>query len=177
MNCDQDWFFKLYRRYQKPIGEFVRSKISNKETAAEVTQEVFLKIFRFHGSYCDTYAFSTWLWTIARNTVTDYGRAQASAGRPKEYLSSDDLPSRERSPEAVALRKDQFRFFLKAIRSLTRPQRRVIWMRVVHQLSYEEIARRMGVSLTSVKNLALRAKATLKLAAGSDALGLAPALA
>jgi DNA-directed RNA polymerase specialized sigma24 family protein len=44
------------------------------------------------------------------------------------------------------------------MRQLTRMQKRVLWMRVIHQLSYEEISKTLGMSLSAVKNLAYRAR-------------------
>jgi RNA polymerase sigma-70 factor (ECF subfamily) len=168
-----DGFFKLYRRYQKPIAEFVRSKIPNRETAAEITQEVFIKLFRFQNTYQKKYAFSTWLWTIARNTVADYGRAQVRVGQPSDYISPEEVASTERNPELQAVRKDQVRTFVRALRCLTHLQRRAVWMRLVHQLSYEEISKKLGISLNAAKNLTYRARITLSSETGLDLSALA----
>ena len=59
------------------------------------------------------------------------------------------------------IRKDERRNMLKLMRSLTRMQKRVLWLRIIHQLSYEEISRNLGMSLSAVKNLAYRAKLSL----------------
>jgi DNA-directed RNA polymerase specialized sigma24 family protein len=61
----------------------------------------------------------------------------------------------------MAIRKDERRNYIKMMRSLTRMQKRVLWMRVIHQLSYEEISRKLGMSLSAVKNLAYRARISL----------------
>ncbi len=151
----------LYKKYQKPIAQYVQSKVDNPETAAEITQEVFLKLFRFRSSYREQYAFSTWLWTIAKNTVSDHLRSQSHSARANELVDPEGLVSSERSPEAIALRRDQIQKFLNAIRHLTRLQRRVLWLRVIRQLSYDEIAKKLGVSLNAAKNLAHRARLNL----------------
>ncbi|MDR3606146.1 MAG: sigma-70 family RNA polymerase sigma factor [Oligoflexia bacterium] len=151
----------LYKKYQKPIAQYVQSKVDNPETAAEITQEVFLKFFRFRSSYQEKYAFSTWLWTIAKNTVSDHLRSQSRSARSSELMNPEELASKEKSPETLTLRRDQIRKFLGAIRHLTRLQRRVLWMRVIRQLSYEEIAKKLGMSLSAAKNLAYRARLNL----------------
>lgn len=157
-------FDEIYRRYQRPIAKYVRQRIRDEEVAIEVVQEVFLKVFRYRDSYQERYAFSTWLWAIARNAVFDHlrgiqgdPRSEPPAGGA-EPICPSDLPSPLKCAETLALRKDQGRHLLRLARSLTRMQRKVIWMRVVHQFSYPEIAARLGLSQTAVKNLAHRAK-------------------
>src|SRR3954451_5807073 len=73
-NESHDAFAKIYERFRKPLLHFVRSRISDPAVAEEITQEVFLKAYRFRDSYQERYALSTWLWTIARNTVSDHLR-------------------------------------------------------------------------------------------------------
>lgn len=152
-------FDKIYKRFHRPVLKFVRTRISDPEIASDLVQEVFLKLFRFRESYDPKHEFSTWLWTIARNTVTDYLRGVK--GAPLS-VSSDDLPSLLKNAEVLLLKKDQRRGVLRLLKkSLTRMQKRVLWLRVIHQLSYEEIANRLDLSLTAVKNLAHRARLNL----------------
>lgn len=156
---DENEFSKLYERFNKPILNYVRSRIENGEVAKEVTQDVFVKVFRFRDSYQECNAFSTWLWTIARNTVSDHLRgAQPAQESP---VSPEDLPSPQKCAESLVLRKDERRKYFKMMKSLTRLQKRVLWMRFIHHLSYDEISKRLGLSLSAVKNLAYRAKLTL----------------
>lgn len=155
-----DAFAKVYRKFSKPLHQYVRSKISDPAIAEELTQEVFLKAYRFRGSYQERYALSTWLWTIARNTIHDHLRGLSPLGQDDE-TGPDELACERPCAESVAIRKDERRTYLKMLRSLTRMQKRVIWMRVIHQLSYEEISKNLGMSLSAVKNLAYRAKQSL----------------
>lgn len=151
-------FSKVYQRFSKPLQNYIRSRISDPEIAEELTQEVFLKAYRFRASYQERYALSTWLWTIARNTISDHlrGKTFEDSGIPAEELACD-----RPCAESVVIRKDERRNILRMMRRLTRMQKRVLWMRVIHQLSYEEISRSLGMSLSAVKNLAYRAKLTL----------------
>lgn len=164
---DQKVFSEIYKRFRIPILNRVKLKISDQETAEEITQEIFLKVYRFRESYKEQYAFSTWLWTIARNTIADYLRGIKSAVNGSEHSSGDDfimpedLPSVQSSAEAVMIKKSERRHLLKKMRSLTRLQKKVLWMRLIHQHSYSEISKKLGLSLTAVKNLAYRGKNTL----------------
>lgn len=158
LNNGHDAFAKVYRKFSSPLRQYVRSKISDPEVAEELTQEVFLKAYRFRDSYQERYAVSTWLWTIARNTVTDHLRGLKPEGT--DHLT-EELPCARPCAESVVIRKDDRKTYLRMLRSLTRMQKRVIWMRVIHQLSYEEISKRLNMSLSAVKNLAYRGKLSL----------------
>ena len=159
-------FSRVWDRYRKPILRYVAVRVPNDEIANELTQEVFLKAYRFRESYSEKYAFSTWLWTIARNTVADHLRGNRVEGAELP----EDLPCPGACPETRALARDERRIFLRVMRGLTRAQRRVLRLRFVHQLSYPEISRKLGISLTAVKNLAYRAKQTLVSPAGAALL-------
>ena len=163
---NEEAFAKLYKRFHKPILRFVQSKISDDEVASELTQEVFIKVFRFRESYQEQYALSTWLWTIARNTISDHLRGkkihlESDLPGSEPAMTLEEIPSPQKNAEALVIKKDQRRSFLGLMKSLTRPQKRVLWLRAVHQLSFPEISKRLGLSLSAVKNLAYRAKLTL----------------
>jgi RNA polymerase sigma-70 factor (ECF subfamily) len=163
---DEQAFSKIYDRFRKPILKFVRSRIHDDEVSNEITQEIFLKVYRFRENYQEEYAFSTWLWTIARNTICDHIRGHKGGttyheGMGEKEIAPDDLPSFQQHAEAILTRKDERRSLLKMMKSLTRFQKRVLWMRVIHQLSYSEISKKLGISLSAVKNLAHRAKQAL----------------
>lgn len=166
-DSDETFTF-LYKRFYKPIAHYIRSRIHNPEVAEEITQEVFLKVHRFQDSFQEGHAFSTWLWTIAKNTVFDYLRGlkgnNKAAGPDFTQDTSvelEQLPCLRICAETRLIRRDQRRKLLKVFKVLTRLQKRVLWMRVIHQLSYQDISKQLQLSLASVKNLAYRAKITL----------------
>lgn len=162
-NGCEDAYAGLYHRFRKPIFQYVKSRIADDAVAEELTQEIFIKVYRFRETYEDKYAFSTWLWTIARNTISDHlrGTRGAACELDEEEIFLDDLPSPLLDAEAIAIARDKRRSLMKMVRSLTRLQKRVLWMRVMHQLSYDEIAAKLGLSLSAVKNLVYRAKIAL----------------
>lgn len=170
-------FSSIYSRFKKPIFQYVANRITDIQVAEELTQEVFLKVYRFHESYDKQYAFSTWLWSIARNTVYDALRKtkirESELGECVEAPERlDEIPCRRSNAEALLHKKDLRRNLVKLMKPLTQLQKRVLWMRVVHQYSYAEISKQLGLSLAAAKNLAYRAKLTL-----SQSLDQTPALA
>lgn len=179
MGGEGAWAFeKIDQRFRKPLFVYVRKRINNDETAEEVVQDVLLKIYRFRESYDPKYNFSTWLWTVARNTVLDWQRKE-SVSRNMEDLPEgegatnfEEIPSTLPNAESLLCRKGEKKKFLQVLRQLTRLQKKVVWLRVVHQLSYQEISKKLGVSLSAVKCAAYRARLTL-----TSALGYSPAFA
>jgi RNA polymerase sigma factor (sigma-70 family) len=137
-------FPKIYKKFRKPILRYVNSRVSDPELAEDITQEIFIKVFRFQDSYQSQFAFSTWLWTIAKNTVSD------SLRELKEYCA-----------ETLAIKKDERKRLLRILKPMTRLQKRVLWMRAVHHLSYSEISKILGLSVAAAKNMASRAKQNL----------------
>jgi len=162
-----DAFTKIYSQFHKPILNYVKSKISDEQSAQDITQEVFIKVFRFHESYHDGKVFSTWLWTIAKNTISDFLRKRLTSA---DKISCDEVVCTRRDAESTLVYRDERRDLLRMIRPLTRLQKRVLWLRAIHQLSYGEISEKLGLSITAVKNLAHRAKNRLS----HEKPGLAP---
>ncbi|MGK5083136.1 sigma-70 family RNA polymerase sigma factor [Bdellovibrionota bacterium FG-1] len=156
MNCEtNEGFSEAYRRFKNPLLDYVIGRVRDRESAEELVQDIFMKAFRFSHRYDSKYAVSTWLWTIAKYTVIDHLR-----GKPGEHepISPEELPSPLRNAEDLLQKKDEKKGLLKMIRTLPRMQKKVLWMRMVHQLSDQEIARKLGLSAAAVKNLAYRAK-------------------
>src|SRR4051812_19289371 len=146
-------FPELYERFRRPVLAYVRSRIKDPETAAELTQEIFLKAFRFRHDYRSEHALSTWLWTIARTSIADHLRGIRVRPSSDPSCQVDELPSSHPSAERLLFSRDGERAAHEVLKLLTRSQRRVFLLRAVHQLTFPEIAKRMGHSLTAVKNL------------------------
>jgi RNA polymerase sigma-70 factor (ECF subfamily) len=163
----EDAFAAVYERFRGPLMAFVQGKVHDEQVAEEIVQEAFLKAFRHRDSYSPEFAFSTWLWTIARNAAADWGRRQPEPGARVAPARGDGAPTIEETPcprpgpEKVLERLSRRRVLRQVLGHLTRAQRRVMWLRVIHHLSYDEISRRMDLSLSAVKCLAYRSKQVL----------------
>ncbi|MEW6055744.1 MAG: RNA polymerase sigma factor [Bdellovibrionota bacterium] len=163
---DNDVFSSLYNRFKKPIFKYVSGRIFDAQVAEEVTQEIFIKAFRFRDRYDEKHAFSTWLWTIARNTVFDVLRKGRNEETRQEGVSEEpslveDLPCPVGNAELLLERRDLRRMLKSMLKPLTALQRRVLWMLVVQQRSYAEISKQLGISISGVKNLAYRARISI----------------
>lgn len=159
---DNQGFVAYYDRLSRRIYEFVYYRVSHRQTAEDLTSEIFLKAFQ---NWQDGQA-DAWIFTIARNRVIDFYRSRRDM---IDIESVFDLTVEQ----DIGLDIDQ-RAKMERIRSqmsfLTPLQRQILIMRVWDELSYEEIADILGKSEGSVKMAFSRSVKTLKENIGPAAL-------
>lgn len=145
---DTEAFGVLYDRYLDKIYRFVYYKTFSKETAEDITSDIFHKALVKIGSYdSEKGTFSAWIYRIARNSVIDYYRTN------KPEVSIDDVfdvAVDERTVESL----DAIAGLKKVtdyLQTLNSKQREIIVLRIWEELSYKEIATIVGGSEDSVK--------------------------
>src|SRR5437870_12600747 len=74
-------FEELVRRYQRPIAAYVYRMVGDYDSALDLTQEVFIKIYNSLGRYRPEFKFSTWIYKIAHNAAIDHLRRHAVRGQ------------------------------------------------------------------------------------------------
>ena len=138
------------------------------DLARELGQEVFLKLHRFKAAIKvpvgSIEAISGWVFTIARNTATDWFRGARLEREATRAISPDEDFE---APQGISRLESRERraHFKSWLRQLSSSQRRVVWMRLVRGWSYEEISSRIGVSVSAAKCLFYRAtRATIEFA-------------
>lgn len=160
-------YSELMRRYQRKILAFVYHmlKSSNMELMAEdLCSETFYKAFRSLHSFREVDAsFSTWLYTIARNTVLSELRKHRSGTLPLEESGVVPVAPIEVAPEQAILRSERVHMVREAINNLPEKQRSALILREYDQLDYQEIADILGQSVSSVKSLLFRARGSVKI--------------
>ncbi len=156
----------LMSRYQKKILAFVYHMLRSAKLEAmaeDLCSEAFYKAYRSLHSFRELDAsFSTWLYTIARNTVLSELRKQKTA-----HVSLDDtayIPAApaESGPEQSLLRSEKTLKVREAINSLPEKQRSALILREYEGLDYQEIANILDQTVSSVKSLLFRARASVK---------------
>jgi RNA polymerase sigma-70 factor (ECF subfamily) len=141
---------------------------NSREDAEDLTQEIFVRVYKSLKGFKGNSQFSTWVFRIAHNICIDHYRkaklTTVSLNRPKneEDKREMDLPSEDPTPEEEALRKEQQEFLLKCIEELRPEYKAVIILRDVQHHSYEEIAKILNVPLGTVKSHISRARAELR---------------
>lgn len=158
---------ELMQRYERKILSFIfhMLKSARMESMAEdLCSETFYKAFRNLHSFREVEAsFSTWLYTIARNTVLSELRRNRGSTVPFEEGGPIVFESTEYTPEQTILRNEKVSKVREAINNLPEKQRSALILREYDQLDYQEIANILGQTVSSVKSLLFRARASVKM--------------
>ncbi|MBP6214298.1 MAG: sigma-70 family RNA polymerase sigma factor, partial [Pyrinomonadaceae bacterium] len=157
-----DGFEELVRRYQRPITSYVYRMLGNHESALDVTQEVFIKVYNSLHKYSSEYKFSTWLYRIAHNAAIDHMRRNSITAMSIESENADgtfqlQIESRRPSPEQDHERNEWRNEIDAVVKCLPPSYRDLILLRHSRDLSYDEIAQITGLPLGTVKNRLFRA--------------------
>ena len=161
---DASAFESLYGRHHRPVLNVACRLLGDRDTAEDIAQEVFLKLYTSPKSYKPTARLSTWLYRVTYNACIDEMRRRQTA--PTELAQDDNLQSLDRaaSPESAAESNELARAVQSVIMSLPEKQRIAVILQRYEGLSYQEIADVLKTSLAAVESLLFRAKETLKAA-------------
>ena len=145
----------IYREYHDKVLNFIRSKVNIPEDAEDICSDVFIKVQNYLGGYnSEKASLSTWIFTIARNTIIDYYRTHKTTEEIPEELSSDFQVDSE------LLNRETLNELADALKKLSDEERMVIVLHYYEGLKLREIEARTGLSYGQVKirhNSALKA--------------------
>ena len=171
-NGDSAAFGEIIKLYEKLVYNSVRLKISSAEDALDVSQNVFIKLWRSIGSYRGDCRFSTWVYKICQNACLDFLRhhkATATETIPTYTDKDGDEIELEfadesvcASPERMAERREKVMLVRDAIAKLSPDAREIIVLRDMEGYSYEAIAEMKGLEVGTVKSRLNRARLQLK---------------
>jgi RNA polymerase sigma-70 factor (ECF subfamily) len=159
-------YAELIDRYERKILTFIYQMLKSagmEMLAEDLCQETFYKAYRSLSTFREVEAsFSTWLYTIARNTVLSELRKNRAGMVSLEESGYTPHVSYEQLPEQTMLRNEKVSLVRNAINSLPEKQRSALILREYEQLDYQEIANILGQTVSSVKSLLFRARASVK---------------
>lgn len=165
LNGQKDAFSVLVQRYQAYVFTLAMRYVNNKrEDAEELSQDVFIKAYRFLGDFKQTSKFSTWLYTIVHTTAISHLRKQKNSEILIEedkltYLSDNKSQNTFHNTAEKRSVKEQLN---KAIAQLGADEARVIHLFYQAEQSIEEISLITDMSLSLVKVKLFRARQKLK---------------
>lgn len=137
---------RLYTEYRGRVLGYIRARVSNREDAEDLCEDVFLKVLRASGSYDgEKSAPGTWIYAITRNTVIDYFRRTRPAEELPEDLAEEELP------EDGLLQTELLESLAKALERLPGELTDIVVLRYYDRLPLTEIALRLGLSYGAVK--------------------------
>ncbi len=150
---------QLYNHYYDRLYRFIYYRVSHKEVAEDLTEEVFIKLFRNLKNLEQTGAFEGWLFQIARNQVIDYYRAKKSTVALEEVENT--LEYETNIVDIVNLQTEQ-KLLIKILKELNPEQQVLIKLKFIEDLDNETIAQLMDKTEGAIRVMQHRAIAKLK---------------
>ena len=164
-------FQLLVERYQERIFGLARHYTKNAVEIEDIVQDTFLKTYRRLETFQRQSSFSTWLYRIAVNTALDFlkrtGRSPVAAVEDPEVSAA---PVRAQAgsgvavlaPDAALRREEIARITQEVLEELPEIFRTVLVLREFEDLSYQEMAEVLGISIGTVESRLFRARARFK---------------
>ena len=168
---DADAFIALCAPYEGMVYRHCLAMLKNQADAQDAAQDAMLKAYRSLAAFEARSELATWLYKIAHNVCLDFLK---KAYRRREGTSLNalreagyDPPGDEASPEDAYVRASERDALHAAVSALPERQQALLSLRYGDGMSYQQIARAMGMSLGTVKSALSRAKDALQAAAQS----------
>ena len=168
---DRAAFAELVEKYKQPVMNLVYRTLRDETEAEDLAQNVFLQVYKSARRYESRARFSTWLFTIARNLCLNEIRRRSrhpADSIEESHAEHEDQPRQQFedkssvAPPEKLLHGELAQKIEEALAELPENQRTAILLCRQEELSYEEIARVLGCSLSATKSLIHRGRETLK---------------
>lgn len=169
---DERAYEELIARFQQPVFTLASRLLNDPAEAADVVQEVFLKVFRSIDHFRGQSSLKTWLYRItvneahnARRWFFRHRRRETELDGPTEDTNRhwrETVADHGRSPYEEACGQEQHRIIEAALSRLNPHFKEAVVLRDISDLSYEEIAEVLDVSLGTVKSRILRGREALR---------------
>lgn len=167
---EESCFEELVELYKNHVFRVALYFLKDHQESEDASQEVFINVYKNKDKYKISAKFSTWLFTICRNVCFNKLRVKKPAfislnstfqEQDKTEISEIIADTKTVSPLQAVIKKETQALIKEAIYSLPQQQKMAVILRRYEDLSYEEIAKIMGVSVKAVKSLLHRAKLAL----------------
>ncbi|MGH7452525.1 MAG: RNA polymerase sigma factor [bacterium] len=161
--------FKIvFELYHEGIFNFIHYKLGNLEAAEDIVQDVFIKLWENRHQTKEGRSLKSYLFTIANNLALNYIRHSKVAMKFQQELGRES--AMEESPHSFLEKKEFHKKLLACIAALPEKTRIVFMMSRMEQLSYQEIAARLDISIKTVESHIGNALKTLRKSLQSAAL-------
>ncbi len=153
---DKHAFEKLCNDYQQKIYSLAFGLCGNREDALDITQEVFVKIYRGISNFNGDSSLSTWIYRIAKNASYDFlrkSKRNMEEEIPENFHSDEVL-----TPEEAVLNSEKIEFIRHCIEQIPVKYKTPLLLREYQNLQYSEIAEILDISEGTVKSRIFRAR-------------------
>jgi RNA polymerase sigma-70 factor (ECF subfamily) len=166
---DDAAFAELVAEHQRMVVQLAINLLGDRDEALDLSQDVFIRVFRTIGQFRGQSALRTWIYRIAINQARNRHRFWRRRRRADQVSldahvaeHGDFRCGAELGPDRILAQKELAARLREALDGLPFDQRTVIVLREVDGLSYEDIAFSLGVAVGTVKSRLTRARQTLR---------------
>ena len=157
---DAKAFEKLVERYQRPVYACIIRLVRSHEATDDLIQESFIRVHNNLHRFDERYPFYPWVRRIAVNATLNY--LKSAAGRHLLPLDAVEDTVSDENPGEQLEQREMLRCLRRALLVLPEEQRMVFLLRTREEMSYQEIADALGISMGTVMSRLNRARARLK---------------
>jgi len=158
-NGDLQQASTLFERYNKRIFNFLARLAMDRALAEDLTQNVFLRIIKYRGSYKEGARFQSWIYQVARNVFSDH--YQAHKNKYSDFVDveklKDNMPETEDEPW-----EEKEKLLHRSMAMLPDEQRELLVLTRFQHMKYEEVAQIMNTTVANIKVKVHRAVAKLR---------------
>jgi len=170
-------FDLLIAQYHAPLYSLIARSLQNPSDAADITQEVFIKVFRSIGGFHGDSSLKTWIYRIALHEASNQRRwwtrhrkqevtididSSSQDEETETFSLRDSLADQRDSPFECASQSETRARVEEALREVPEAFRSVLILREIEGMQYDEIAEILNLNMGTVKSRLLRGRATLR---------------
>ena len=162
---DAQAFRALVTKYQRRVYQLALGMVRDSDEAMDITQETFVRVHRYLPSFKGDSSFFTWTYRIATNLALDSARKRGRSERVELDEQDAEIESRMdpasaalAGPQRAALNEELKGKIEEALASLSENHRAILLLREVEGLSYEELARTLGIRKGTVMSRLFHAR-------------------
>lgn len=159
---DRYAFCELVERHKAWVRGAVFAVLGDRDCVDDVTQQVWLSVWKRIGELRDDRSWRSWLYRLARNAAIDAGRELSRRKQRFQRLTGDPSSARIQTPSETPHRDEQHREVLAAVRSLPILYREPFVLRHLNGWSYREIAKVMDIPVDTIETRLVRARRILR---------------
>jgi RNA polymerase sigma-70 factor (ECF subfamily) len=166
---DETAFAELVAEHQRMVVQLAMNLLGDRDEALDLSQDVFIRVFRTIGQFRGQSALRTWIYRIAVNQARNRHRFWRRRRRSDQVsldahveAHGDFQCGAESGPDRILAQKELAARLTEALNALPFDQRTAVVLREVDGLSYDEIAFSLGVAVGTVKSRLTRARQTLR---------------
>jgi RNA polymerase sigma-70 factor (ECF subfamily) len=150
----------LFERYHKRIYNFLARMTMDRALAEDLTQNVFLRIIKYRGSYREGARFQSWIYQVARNIFSDH--YQAHKNRFSDFIDVEKMRENIPDGEEHQALEEQEKLLARSMAKLNEEQRELLVLTRFQHMKYEEVAVIMDTTVANIKVKVHRAIAKLR---------------